>query len=110
MEISRPGPGSVVRLIGSVGMSEAESLRETLLELAQPGQQPLVVDLRETDFLSSMGLGALISAHQACRRHGGAVRLVRPSAEICQLLETTRLNKLFAVCDSVDEAMDSLDK
>jgi anti-anti-sigma regulatory factor len=52
-----------------------------------------------------MGLGAIIAGHLRARRHNGEIRLARPQPAVMQLLETTRLTKLFCVYSGVDDAL-----
>jgi len=51
------------------------------------------------------GLGAIIAGHARCRHHHGQIKLVAPSRPVRDLLETTRLTKLFPIYDSVEAAL-----
>ena len=105
LELERRGDCAVLRLIGSAGIEQAQRIQERLEELAAQ-QAPLVVlDLGEMDFIASMGLGAMIAGHLKARRYNGEIRIARPQPAVMQLLETTRLTKLFPVFDSVEEAV-----
>jgi anti-sigma B factor antagonist len=55
------------------------------------------IDLSQATFLDSSALGALISLHKtACHRHG-LVRLMNPAIAVQQVLELTRLHRLFEI-------------
>lgn len=105
MQITRQGEATVVRLTGSVSISDADRLREQLEQLATDRVPVIVLDLAEMDFICSLGLGAIISGHLKCRHHQGQIRLVNPSAQVRELLETTRLTKLFNIFDSIEQAL-----
>ncbi len=105
MEVRQDGPAAVIRIRGSAGMTEAERLRTELEALALRKTPTIVLDLTEMDFISSMGLGAIINGHLKCRHHNGRVVLVNPQASVRRLLETTRLTKLFSVHESVAQAL-----
>ena len=105
LDVSRRGDATVIKVSGSVSMSEAELLRESLEKLAAERVALIVLDLSEMNFICSLGLGAIISGHLKCRHHHGRIKLVSPTAPVRELLETTRLNKLFGVYESVDEAL-----
>ena len=105
MEVTRQGDVAVVKVSGSVSMSEAESLRESLEKLAAEQVPHIVLDLDEMDFISSLGLGAIIAGHLKCRHHHGQIKLVRPRPPVRALLETTRLNKLFGIYESLEQAV-----
>jgi anti-sigma B factor antagonist len=105
MELERSGSATILHVSGSASMEEAHRLQEKLEDLA--GQQvPLIVlDLGAMDFIASMGLGAIIAAHLRVRRYNGEVRIACPSPAVAQLLEMTRLTKLFGIFASVREAL-----
>ena len=64
-----------------------------------------MLDLHEMDFICSLGLGAIINGHLKSRHHQGQIRLVGPVPPVRELLETTRLTKLFGIYDSVEQAL-----
>ncbi len=105
LEVSRRGKAAVMKVSGSVSMSEADTLRDRLEGLAAQHVPVIVLDLREMDFISSLGLGAIISGHLKCRHHHGQIKLVSPTQAVRELLETTQLDRLFGVYESVDQAL-----
>jgi anti-sigma B factor antagonist len=54
-------------------------------------------DCTNLDFLDSSGLGALISIQKLATGRGGRFRLLRPKATIVQVLELTRLHRIFEI-------------
>ncbi|MDY7009587.1 MAG: STAS domain-containing protein [Planctomycetota bacterium] len=105
MNITRCENAVVLAIAGSVSMTDAQRLQEKLEELAAERVSVIVLDLKEMDFICSVGLGAIIVGHLKCRHHSGKVRLVSPVPSVRELLETTRLTKLFDIYDSVEEAL-----
>ncbi len=106
LKVTRHSGAAVVAVAGSVSTLEAEKLRTMLEDLAGQEVPVLVLDLSGMDFICSLGLGAIISGHLRCRHHHGQIRLVNPTPSVRELLETTRLTKLFAVFGSVPEALE----
>ena len=105
MNITTRDNAVVLAVAGSVSMTDAERLQEKLEQIAAERVPIIVLDLREMDFICSVGLGAIIVGHLKCRHHAGQVRLVSPVPSVRELLETTRLTKLFDIYDSVEEAL-----
>ena len=99
------GRATVVQLCGSAGIDEAEKLQESLERLAAKEVPLIVLDLSEMDFICSQGLGAIITGYLKCRHHNGEIRLVNPQPAVHQLLETTRLTKLFPIFATVEQAI-----
>ena len=57
----------------------------------------LDLDLSAMTFLDSSGLGTLISLHKTLRSRNGTVRLIKPAANVLQILELTRLHRVFEI-------------
>jgi anti-sigma B factor antagonist len=96
---------AVVRISGSATMERTEELKCSLFDVAQEPIQWIVLDLSELDFLCSEGLGAIVAAHAKCAHRGGSVRLAGPTQSIQELLDVTKLSKLFTVYLSVEDAV-----
>ncbi len=105
LDVDQVGEAAVVRIIGSVSISDADALRSCLEDLTDRKLTTIVLDLTEMAFICSSGLGAIISAHIKARHHKGQIRLVNPRSPVRQLLETTRLTKLFPLYKTVAEAI-----
>lgn len=67
-----------------------------------------VVDLSEVRYISSSGIGLLITMLTKMRNVGGEVYLTSPSEHVKKLLIITKLNNIFTVFDSVDVAKEKI--
>jgi anti-sigma B factor antagonist len=105
LTVQRHGRSAVLKISGSVSITEADPLREQIEQLVAEQVPVIVLDISEMDFICSLGLGAIISGHLKCRHHCGQIKIVRPSPAVRELLETTRLTKLFGLYDSVEDAL-----
>ena len=59
--------------------------------------QFIEIDLGRTQYMDSVGLGALISLWKVVRPRNGAVRLLNPNSKVQTILSLTRLNRVFEV-------------
>ena len=107
MKVNRHDKDVVMRLSGSCTMNVAPQLRERIRKLASEAPRFIVLEMSTLDFIESTGLGSIVAGYLRLRRHQGEVRLVAPSEAITRLLDLTRLNQLFEVYKSVDEALAS---
>ena len=105
LKVTRHSEKAVVAIVGSASLNECDRLNEALEGLASERTPVIVLDLSQMDFICSLGLGAIISGHLKCRHHHGQIRLVNPTSSVRELLETTRLTKLFSIYDSVEAAL-----
>lgn len=77
--------------------SNAVTVRDAVRGSLVPAVQNVDFDLSVTRFVDSSGLGALISIHKTMMARGGTVRVLNPTATVEQVLEVTRLNRLFEI-------------
>ncbi|MGU3437509.1 STAS domain-containing protein [Actinomycetes bacterium M1A6_2h] len=89
---------------GRLNMVAAPRLREIVADLVADGVSRVVVDLDQTEFMDSSGLGALISGLKSTRLAGGDLRIARPTAQIESVLALTNLNRVLRSSDSVEGA------
>jgi anti-sigma B factor antagonist len=105
------GGGTLVfRLRGSLDLATAPTVRAALSEATEKGNQELIVDLTQLEFLDSTGLGVLIGAHRRVAEHGGSLRLIVKDGPISRLLNITGLIAVFKVYHSVDDARRDRDR
>ncbi|MCH7414823.1 STAS domain-containing protein [Belliella sp. R4-6] len=67
-----------------------------------------VIDLKEVRYISSSGIGVLITMLTKMRNSGGEVYLTSPSEHVKKLLIITKLNNIFTVFDTLEEAKEKL--
>lgn len=95
----------VVSVRGEVDNDTAPQLRQALSTAFSDGVRQLVVDLSETDFLDSSGLGALVGASKEHAARGPVV-LVCPRANLRKLFEISRLDEVLAIYADLPTALD----
>jgi len=66
------------------------------------------VDLSEVRYMNSSGIGVLITLLTKFRNQEGEMILVKPSEKIEKLLLITKLNNIFSIVESKEEAIDLL--
>ena len=83
--------------IKELGATNANSFRDQVRASINEGHKFIEIDLSETMFLDSCGLGALISLHKTICARQGLVRLVNPTPPVQQILELTRMHRIFEI-------------
>jgi len=108
----RDRDGGTVFEVGGRLMYEADShlFHEKLDAELKQGKRWFVVDLSGVIGMSSTGLGILISAHRGLKEKGIPFKLAHLSEKVRSVLQITRLNTIFEIFDSVDEAVEKAQK
>jgi anti-sigma B factor antagonist len=96
---------AVVRIGGEVDVYSAPQLRERVIQLLADGIRHIIADLRDVAFLDSTGLGALVGSLKRLREQDGSLKLVTGAGRIPQLFRITGLDRAFALCSSVQQAI-----
>lgn len=96
---------TVLEIGGEIDVYTAPRLRARLVELADAGQNRIVIDLARVEFLDSTGLGVLVGAHRRLRSGEGSLGLVCPYERLLKIFRITGLDSVFAIHSSVDDAV-----
>ena len=74
-------------------------------QLAAPGVTGVVLDFHRTDYYGSTALGFFIRMWKRISEHGGRMAFCNVSQHEREILGVTRLDGLWPVCQSRDEAL-----
>lgn len=99
---------NVIRVIGRVDASVAPRFEEALRQAVEGTHAYLVLEMDGTDYISSAGVRAMISAQKALKAKGGAVLLAQPSDRVKEVLDIAGLDALFQVYPSTEAAIGSV--
>jgi len=91
----------LVTVMGRVDSSTAPELEKVLLGLIQSGQKNIVVNMKDTDFISSAGLKALLSALMKVRKMlpAGDVVISEIRPEMKDSFDLVGFDRLFTFYD-----------
>lgn len=85
----------VVSPAGEIDVATYRKLREVINELLTVGHVHLVVDLSNTDFVDSTGLGALIGARRRAHALKGSLAIRCDNPKIMKVFTMTGLDRVF---------------
>jgi anti-sigma B factor antagonist len=100
-----PFQHTAVRLAGDLDVFTRPSLERTL---AQVDADVVVIDLRAVTFIDAGALGCLVELKKRLRARDrlGIVRIVTRDARTRRLFHITGLDKIFDLCESLEDAGD----
>ena len=88
-----------------IDKNQAIDLIKNVDELLQLGKNKLVIDLSDLKYMNSSGLNVLIQLLTKTRTSGGESVIFNVSKKVNDLLIITKLNTLFKVADTKEDAM-----
>ncbi len=93
-----------------IGENNGPELVEFAGEMLEKGIKLCSIDIANVRFINSSGIGVLITLLTKFRNKGGDLVLVNPSEQVNKLLIITKLNAIFNIVQSKEEAVQSLNK
>jgi anti-sigma B factor antagonist len=104
--VEEAGNAYVVRLGGELDLYNSAEVRAALVDACARAPERIVVDLTEVEFVDSTALGVLIETRTRLDNRGALI-LAAPGLETRRALQISGLDKLFALHDSVPEALEA---
>ena len=103
------GPNGVVvvQVEGQLIVGNRHELKDLVQAAVERGERRLLIDFSGTGYIDSSGLGALVSISKRVREKGGELRLSGLNDDLRSLFELTKLDTLFAITETPEQALTS---
>ena len=75
----------VIQLHGPLGPYTVSQFSDLLQDLFDSGSYRMVLDMNDVEYISSAGVGALISAQTTAQKNKGDVVLIHPKPKVLEL-------------------------
>lgn len=99
-------PVAVIALYGElIDRNQAQELMDLVTRLSEEGQNKIILELSELKYMNSTGLNVLINILTKTRKNGGDLVIAGISSKVHELLLVTKLNSVFTVTDTTEEAV-----
>ncbi len=86
-------------------MVTAGELKTEVDRVVDAGDAVVVVDLTDTSFMDSSGLGALVGGLRRARAAGGDLRIACAGAQVMTVLRLTTMDRVLRPYGSVEDAV-----
>jgi len=91
-----------------IGEEIGQSLMTEVNDFIHKGILHCLIDIANVRYVNSSGIGLLITILTKFRNKGGDLILIQPSSHVQKLLIITKLNAIFTICDTMEEALSKL--
>ena len=105
-EITDLPPFSLLKVSGHLDAHTAPDLEEGLRRLLEKGQNQIVVDFEDLDYISSAGLGVFMGIIEEVRSGGGDIKLASMSDQIYSIFELLGFPLFYDIAEDVKGAID----
>ena len=95
------GLAAIVSVGGTLDLHGAPEFDREIERLLRTATREILVDLRQVEFMDSIGLRSLVMAHRDALRAGVPLWLVRGGAPVAQVLRMTGLDVTLPLIDEL---------
>ena len=104
-EVAEKNGVTIIDVEGQLIVGNRQELKQKVLERLDSGERKFLIDFSNTGYIDSSGLGVLVSLSKKIREQGGELRLANLNEDLKTLFELTKLDTLFHISNSRDEAL-----
>lgn len=98
----------VIELDGELDLYNAYKVKTLYAKMAEKGINSIILDLENLDYLDSSGLGSMIYIFSDLKKHDGKMSLCHLNSAPKNLIQMTRLDKLFLIADTIEESVEQV--
>lgn len=95
----------MIVLGGELDLASSPQLEQSLEQVWTTDADPLVIDLRELEFMDSTGLSIIVRAQQRMTEDGRQLSIVRGSQQVQRLLDLTGVAERLRLVDTPEEVL-----
>ena len=108
MNISKrqSGDATIIDVVGDIDLYNSPEMRKALLEALKEKRAPrLIINLKDVKYIDSSGVASLVEGLKVSRTLNSKFILYGLSAAAREVLELSRLIKVFEVYDNEEQAL-----
>jgi anti-sigma B factor antagonist len=99
----------IIVLDGRIDQEASEELETLLEECVNDNVSNICIDMIDVKHICSSALGVLVAVKRKIKDHEGDIKLVIANDNLLKLFQTTMLDKVFDIYESVRECRNSFD-
>ena len=98
------GDVTVIGLDGGLDGTNTAQLNESVEKLIKVGLKRIIVDCRKLTFISSAGIGTLVTLHRRMKSGGGQIKIAGAHGTVFDVLSIMKLDSILELYPDVDRA------
>ncbi len=92
----------ILHLTGEIDLSNSSSVRECLIKILNDGYS-VIVDFSKLVYIDSSGMATLVEGLNIANKNSLSLTIVEATGAPRQVLELTRLDRVFKIVDSISD-------
>lgn len=96
---------TILELSGEIDINTSPQVRKAFDQLIKDQRKKILLNFTQVTYIDSSGLATLVEMLQRLKRFGGGLRLCNLSEKVRALFEITKLDRIFSIFPSEEEAL-----
>ena len=98
----------VLDVVGEIDIYTTPQFKEAVGKVIDEGKRGIIINMAQVSYMDSSGFGTLLSATKRLRPLSGSLHLIACNEAITRMLQITRLNTIFGVHKTEEEALQAI--
>jgi anti-sigma B factor antagonist len=98
---------TMVEIFGEIDMYSSPEVRKVLLQLVDNKTAAIIINFQDVVYIDSSGIATLVEGLQEVEKYNGKFMLTNLSDKVMDVFELSRLDKVFDIYESLEEALKS---
>ena len=95
------GKHNVIEVAGDVDLYNVSELKQAIFDLVENTKtQSIIIDMKDTSYLDSSGIGALVAGQKKIKLKGGKFALLNIKDEVLNVLKLATLDQFFTIYEN----------
>lgn len=95
------GRHKVIEVAGDVDLYNVSELKQAIFDLVEnTATHSIIIDMKDTSYLDSSGIGALVAGQKKIKLKGGKFALLNIKEEVLNVLKLATLDQFFTIYES----------
>ncbi len=101
---------TVLKVAGAINAHTVNDFEATLQSTVSKGENKIIIDCENLDYISSAGLGALMGVIEEVKQNQGDIVLCNTSKSVYRVFDILGFTELFKIFGSLRESVEAFNK
>lgn len=106
--IRNEGSATILSCNGRIDILSKELLQSKVEEILRQGTGPILLCLKDVNFITSAGLGCMVTCLKLCRQASRRFVLTDLASYIQEMMEITQLSAIFEIAENEKAALERI--
>ena len=106
--VEKKGDYARVELKGFLDAHTVEEFDKAMRTIMEEGIKRVALGMEGLSYISSPGIGSIVSFTQRCKKENGELVLFCPNKKIYEILEVLGFSSIFRIADTTDQIKEIL--